>query len=386
MKIAIDARCLENEVTGIGRYSYHLIRNLREIDGENEYVILLRSDYGGVLEEGGNFRFLHLPYHPISARSTLVLPRLLRRMGVDLFHLHNPVGPWSLPEKTIVTIYDLQAFLDPGFTAHRGPVIGRFYGAYWRAAFRNSVRKANHLVSISEYTREALGENLGVPRDRVEVIHVGGNEEFLDGVDPAGVDGIRKRYSLPDRYLFYSGSYRTNKNLINTLRAFDLAGGRPGLEETGFVLAGRRSRYTPAVEEEIGRLGLSKRVRLLGYVPDEVLPLLYMGAGAFCFVTRYEGFGLPVLEAMMCGVPVIASTHAALPEVVGDAGLEVDPDDVPAMADAMEKALLDVEYRNRMIETGRERVQQFSWRTCAEQTLALYKRVGGSEGRRDEDR
>lgn len=376
MKIAIDARYLENETTGIGRYSYHLVRNLMEIDAENEYIVLLRSDYGGTFAESGNFCFVRLSYHPISVRSTLALPRLLRRMGVDLFHLHNPVGPLSLPEKTIVTIYDLQAFLDPGFTAHRGPVIGRLYGAYWRAAFRNSVRRADRLVSISEYTREALRENLGVPPGRVEVIHVGGNDGFGEAADTATVEAVKSRYGLPDRYLFYSGSYRTNKNLINTLRAFDMACRRPGLEETEFVLAGRRSRYTPPVEEEIARLGLSKRVRLLGYVPNEDLPLLYRGAGAFCFITRYEGFGLPVLEAMMCGVPVIASTHAALPEVVGEAGLKIDPDDVPAMADAMERVLLDDSLRNRMTKAGRERVGRFSWRTCAEQTLALYRRVG----------
>jgi glycosyltransferase involved in cell wall biosynthesis len=234
------------------------------------------------------------------------------------------------------------------------------------------VRWANAVIADSEATRADLLRLLKIPPERVAVIPLGVRESFKAPILPEEIQRVRHSYNLPEQYLLYTGTIEPRKGLETLIEALcSLVDTFPHY----LLIAGKRGWYSNEILSSVVRCGLERRVRLMGYVPDEDLPALYAGADVFVFPSKYEGFGLPPLEAMACGAPVVASNASSLPEVIGDAGILTPPEDAEALAEAIRRVLESTELQEDLRQRGKLRAAQFSWDETARRTLKVYEQV-----------
>ncbi|MGB7630065.1 MAG: glycosyltransferase family 1 protein [Candidatus Deferrimicrobium sp.] len=380
MKIGIDAHYLQdaNYRAGLHQYTLRLVEGLQEIDRANEYTLFFfnwRSRERDRAIEGysvhANFRkhTVRLPYR-VFASAASWFPPLGRIPGkVDVFH--GPafrLFPEGCYRKAVVTVHDLMFMKDETFFPDpRG-------AKRFRAQTADAVSRADAVVAVSEFTREDLIERFGLSPDRVRVIHNGVGEEFQPLGDRNAVDRMKARYGIHGSYILFVGYMEPKKNLPRLLRAFDKVRDRLP-EPHALVLAGPGGPSSKEVKRTATELSLGKALVLTGHVPPEELPLLYSGASLFVFPSLCEGFGLPPLEAMACGTPVVASNSTSLPEVVGSAGVLVDPLDTEDIARGMFEVLADKDLKAALVKRGIERSREFSWSRTARQTLGLYEEL-----------
>lgn len=300
------------------------------------------------------------------------LPALLQRSGADIFFATD-LNSYLTPRagmRVVAVAYDLIPFLYPEVMASQPwPVrLG------WRINFRK-LKQADAVIAISQATKDDLVRLFGLAPGRVSVIYPGIDHSLFNlanAGDAARQADVLGRYGISGRYFLYVGDSEWRKNLRRVLEALR---GIPG--DIGLVLVGRRARTDETLHRWIGELGLQGRVVTPGFIPDQDLPPLYGAAQAFVFPSLYEGFGLPVAEAMACGCPVITSNVSSMPEVAGEAALLVDPESVDDIRAAMEKSTADPAVRTQMIAAGLLRAHQFSWSRCAEETLSVIRSVAG---------
>lgn len=299
----------------------------------------------------------------------LALPVHLRRDRVDLLHA-TFVPPPHAGVPYVFTMHDVSMFVHPEFY----PASVRFRLV---RGIERGLRKAAVVLCISEHCRESVLERFDLDPQRVRVAYHGVGPEYAPPATEAEGAAVRERLAVRDGYFFYVGKYEKRKNLVQLVRAFHAHrqnGGRESL-----ILAGNKVWKDHSVPEEIARLGLQDAVRELGYVADEDLPALYAGAEAFVFPTLWEGFGLPVLEAMACGAPVICSDRTCLPEIAGGAALLVDPESTDDLAAAMAKVTTsDVGKTLRL--KGRKRASEFTWKNSALATFRAYEQILNASG------
>lgn len=292
------------------------------------------------------------------------------RLSADVFHAPHYVFPLGLPCPGVVTVHDCIHLRFPQQLPRRGAHL------YARWMMRHAVRAADRVIAVSRSTRDDLVQLIGAAPERVTVVHNGCEEYFYEDLPEESLEQTRRRYQLSERFVLYAGNVKPHKNLKRLILAFDeLASADDGLE---LVIAGSELHRAPGLNRLRHQLGLRQRVRFLGYLPRPHLRALYHLATVFAYPSLYEGFGLPPLEAMACGTPVLASDTGSLPEVVGDAGLLVDPLDVAAIADGLRRLLRDADLRGHLAEAGRRRAQGFPWSAAARRTLSLYDEVAGS--------
>jgi glycosyltransferase involved in cell wall biosynthesis len=298
----------------------------------------------------------------------IAFPRACRRWGADLIHVPYWASPLFSSIPTIVTIHDLIPVLLP---AYQGGALGRLYSLLVTL----SARRATRVLTDSEASRQDIIHHLRIPADRVEAIPLAVQARFQPIQDPALLARVRQKYGLPGHYLLYLGGYDVRKNVSGILHAFS----RQSAPHAHLVLAGQLpsqdSRMFPDPRRMAAELGIRDRVHLTGWVDEEDKPAMHSAAVAFVFPSHYEGFGLPPLEAMSCGTPVIVSNRSSLPEIVGKGGLCVDPDDVDALAGAMRQVLSDGSLRERLRTAGRMQARHFSWRKTAQDTTSAYQYV-----------
>lgn len=372
MHIAINAHLLAHTRSfrraGISHYIEQVLRQLGRIDRVNRYsVYTTRGLDNRALDLPANFRVIPSRLPTINPRvripwEQLLAPLLLRRSGADLFHGTHSVVPLACPVPSVVTIHDL-AFI-------RFPQTFRAYNrTYLDFATRLSARRAARVLVVSEHTRREVIGLLGVAPERVVVTPNAVRDHFRPP-DQATLDAFRARKGLPERFVLYVGTLEPRKNLITLLEAYARLSRR---QDAPLLMGGGKGWMYDAVFRRLDELGLRDRVRFIGYLDEEELPLWYAAATVFVFPSIYEGFGMPPLEAMACGAPVVTSNAASLPEVVGDAGLMVPPDDPDGFAAAIERLLDDAELRRELRERGFRQAQAYSWRTTAERTLAAYE-------------
>jgi len=382
-RIGIDARYLENEITGVGRYSYNLITHLLEEDKKNAYSVIVREDYKGRLPAGENATYVRVPYAPITLSSLFAMSGRVRGLGLDLWHAHFPISPLFPGTPFLVTVHDLQPLRVPTIGARRPLPLRVGYRVFYPLAYRYALTHAKGIVAVSLATRKEIQDVFDIPLEKIHVIREALDDRFR-GPGTSPVHGEEKQGStLPERFLLYVGATLPHKNLENMLRGFAGALNQPGREDLFLVMAGRESRFERDWLDLAGRLKITERIRRIGYVGQENLPHLYEKAAALLYVSCYEGFGFPPLEAMEHGLPVIASSHSSLPEVVGSAGLFVDPDDVQGIAKAIGKVLDDPGLRQRLRAKGEKNLERFSWRCAARKTLEVYERVLGEANGRE---
>jgi glycosyltransferase involved in cell wall biosynthesis len=355
---------------GISWYIQNLLRHLPEADSEIAYTVFLGEErYQG--RPGLELVHTRLPTHRPEVRifwEQVLQPRAIRRAGIDLLHGLALVGPVSSGCPTVITVHDLSFLAYP----QNFPAAKRFY---LRIFTRLSVQRAQRVIAISKNTRRDVIEQYAVPPDRVDLIYYGRNPIFRP-LPEEQVAAFRSRHHLPERFILFVGTLEPRKNVVRLIDAYArLPGHAPPL-----LLAGGKGWLYDEVFARVEAEDLADRVQFVGYVPGEELPWWYNAADLFVYPSVYEGFGLPPLEAMACGTPVITSDVSSLPEVVGDAGLLVHPHDTEALTAAMASVLDDATRRETMRAAGLSRAQAFSWQEAARRTVESYRRAMEVEG------
>ena len=376
MHVAINAHLLAHTRSfrraGVSHYIEQVLIHLGHLDQTNQYsVYTTRGIDQQALGLPPNFRVLPSRLPTINPRvripwEQLLAPLLLRQNGADLFHGVLNVLPLACPVPGVVTVHDL-AFI-------RFPQTFRAYNrTYLDFATRMSVRRAVQILAVSEHTKRELVGLLGVPAERVVVTPNAVRAHFRPP-EAATLAAFRVSKGLPERFVLYVGTLEPRKNLTTLLSAYAEIARR---HDVPLLVGGGKGWLYDAVFQRLEELGLRERVHFVGYIEEEELPLWYAAATVFVFPSIYEGFGMPPLEAMACGTPVITSNSSSLPEVVGDAGLMVAPTDASAFATALDQVLSDAALHDELRTRGLVRAQAFAWRTTAERTLAAYAVAAG---------
>jgi glycosyltransferase involved in cell wall biosynthesis len=300
-------------------------------------------------------------------RARLPLPVELVTGRLDLFHSPDFTLPPTMPGvPTVLTVHDLTFVRDPDSADER-------LRAYLGRVVPRSVRRATHVLADSKATRQDLIDLWDIPPEEISVVYCGVEPRFRPVVDPTVLANVRARYNLGDRpYIFSVSTLQPRKNYRRLIQAFAPLAGRH--QNLTLVIAGGKGWKYEEILAEPERLGIGGRVLFPGFVAEPDLPALLSGAALFAYPSLYEGFGLPILEAMACGTPVIASDRSSLPEVVGDAGLQVDALDVEGLTAGMERLLTEEGLRTELIGRGAGRAANFTWERAARELLAVYNR------------
>jgi len=380
MRIGIDYTAAVRQGAGIGRYTRQLVTAATALDSQNEYVLIVAgagipdaASRVGPVARRANVRVVILP---VSDRilnglwHRLHLPLWVELAGGAMNVFHSP--DFTLPPvrnaQTILTVHDL-SFIRAPECAH--PKLR----SYLMRAVPASVHRADMVLADSECTRADVIELLNANPDRVEVVYPGVEQRFRRVRDVRVLRAVRMRYALPERFVLGLGTLQPRKNLERLIEAYGRLQGEVG-SQIKLVIAGGAGWMYQSIFRRVEELGLQDAVCFPGYVADPDLPALYTLAELFAFPSLYEGFGLPPLEAMACGTPVVTSNVSSLPEGVGDDALMVDPLDVAALADAMRRALSGRPLREEMVQRGAAQARRFTWTQAADKLLDVYQRVG----------
>jgi glycosyltransferase involved in cell wall biosynthesis len=370
VRIGIDVRKLHD--FGIGTYIRNLLRHLARMDRETEFVLLCRpQDQQELASVGANFRGVPETAANYSIAEQLTVPWALKREGVTLFHAPHYVLPPLVRCRSVVTIHDCIHLMFPQYLPNRLAL------AYARTSITAAARRANRVLTVSESSKRDILRFVDVPADKIDVIYNAYDERF--GVEPHEEDvvRVRERFQLHDEFVLYAGNVKPHKNLTRLIEAFNLVRQR-GLDHLKLVMIGDEiSKYT-ALRRAVHHHQLHKYVRFLGYLPEETLAVMYRLAGVFVFPSLYEGFGLPPLEAMASGTPVVTSNVSSLPEVAGNAALLVDPYDPAAIAEGIYTVLTDESVRRDLRRKGLARASQFSWEASVRRVREIYGEVANA--------
>jgi glycosyltransferase involved in cell wall biosynthesis len=362
MNIAIEASSLARpDPTGVAAYGVNLIRQMASLDSRNQYYLCYRLSR---IRDRRHFFRMDRPNVHVKIFQEPFRPRFLNH--VELVHgLDARICRWKNVKK-VVTIHDtLQYSNEFGVTRHPEKKKRRF---------RSLMRSADRIIADSEHTRRDILGHFPIPEEKIDVVPLGVEAGYRP-MAREETDRVLERYRIQRPYLFYVGCIETRKNLVRTLEAFSRIRRLPETSGVRFVLAGKPGMGGEDVFRAVERLGLKDHVDPVGYVDLADLPFLYSGAEIFLFPSLYEGFGLPVLEAMACGTPVITSRTTSLPEVAGDAALLVDPEDTESIGEAMQRFLARDSLREEYILRGTARAGMFPWERTARNTLAVYEKT-----------
>ncbi|OGF21269.1 hypothetical protein A2257_03665 [Candidatus Falkowbacteria bacterium RIFOXYA2_FULL_38_12] len=400
MKIGIDCRTILNpgfgENAGIGHYTYYLVNKLLELDKENQYVLffdnLLSKDaVEKMIGDKKNVEIRFFPFHKYKhylpfVFSHILISAALEKEKLDLFH--SPTGslPLSYKGKSIVTVHDLAIYQHPEWFPSNF-LVGQKFST--KTIVPKSLKKAKKIIAVSRCTKRDIQKNFKTKGDKIKVIYEG--VEFRDlpakDGDTCGVvskicfDDLKAKYGLKDNYLFFLGTIEPRKNIEGIIKAFCglIKDDKDLREKYQLVLAGakgwKHKGVFKAIEECSKNFDGEKSIKYLGYVPAEDKHALLKNASCFVFPSLYEGFGLPVLEALSLGVPTITSKISSLPEIARDVAVLVDPNNIEKISEGMRKILTNKKFRDDLSKKGALRAKDFSWEKCARETLEVYRSV-----------
>ena len=368
MKIGIDAHMLGHNETGNETYILELVRHLPALVPQHEFF--LYAEFPDVIPPETralpNVRVVPLRSRFAAQRLSWELPRCAARDALDVLHISYN-APLRLPAACalVVTIHDISFEQHPEWFSAR-------LRWFLKMSVRRSARAARAVITVSEWCRAEIARAYKIAPERVHVTHEAAGAQYRPLTDARALKAVREKFNTGELFILAVGNLQPRKNHVRLLQAFARAK-EAGKLPHKLVLVGQA--WWQAEEIANAARALGDAVVLTGYVPDADLPLLYNAADAFCYPSLYEGFGLPVLEAMACGVPVITSNVTALPEVAGDAACLVNPYDVPMLTDAIMRVTRDESYRQGLRARGVARANLFSWARMAEETLAVYARA-----------
>jgi len=368
IRVAINAWFAEQPATGSGQYTRRLLRHLPAVAPESEFLPQ-RPDSSTFAHRLLGENLYKVWFEQVT------FSRLARRAGADVAHVPYWGGPMRGPCPVVTTVHDLIPLLLPEY---RGDWRVRAYVRLVSA----TIRQASVVLTDSEASRCDIVQHLALPPETVRVVYLAAGEEYVPQ-PPVEVEALRQRLALPPRYLLYFGGFDHRKNLPAVMAAF--AGVAAQEPDAVLVVAGqtpkRDSEFAPDPRHLAEEAGVRGRTHFIGWVTEADKPALYSGAEAMVFPSRYEGFGLPPLEAMACGTPVVASSAGSLPEIVGDGGLLHAPDDVGGMTESLLALWRQPEFRRGLAAKARVQAARFSWENTAAETLQAYHRVLTGGGR-----
>jgi len=380
LSIAIDARWILPAMSGVGVYTRNLIRHISLLDEKNRYVLLFddealmeRELYETRAAGRGNFSTEILPYSVFSLRNQVGLPRKLRQLGVDVFHSPNFMIPLAgMKPKTVVTIHDLIPLLFPHYTG-KSKKRRMFWLYKWM--MRRISRQADVILADSDCTRKDIVTALKVSEKKVCTIYPGVDEKLSPG---PGTGRIRRMFGISGSFLLCVGRQDPYKNVLTAVKAFELVTKRRNDLSFRMLIVGEKDMRYPEVTEYISRGNLSQKVIATDYLSESDLVDAYREADLLVHLSLYEGFGLPPLEAMACGTPVVSSDRASLPEVLGDAALFTNAYNAAQAAEGIIAVLSDEQLRGRLISKGKKRAARFSWEETAKRVVKIYRRVAAA--------
>jgi glycosyltransferase involved in cell wall biosynthesis len=370
LRIAIDAHSVGAKLGGNESYATNLIEALAQIDSINDYTLYVTTAeaserFGG---RWPNFKVrTTLPHTPL-IRIPLTLWAELRKHQVDVLHVQFTAPPFA-PCPVVVSIHDLSF-------EHLPHTFNRRSRTQLRLTVRRSARRAASILTLSEHARRDIMETYGIEGHRVHAVPLAAPAHYGPVEDDRELQRVRHTYGIDGQYILSVGSIQPRKNLGRLVRAYaSLRNKHAPSRLPKLVLVGKCAWLYDETLRALQETGIEDSVILTGYVPETDLPALYSGATCFVYPSYFEGFGLPPLEAMKCGTPVIVGNRTSLPEVVGDAGISVDPFDVDGLALAMESVFTDTDLQRQLTTKGLARARLFSWQETARRTLEVYKRV-----------
>jgi alpha-1,3-rhamnosyl/mannosyltransferase len=383
MKVILSVEPIRYPLTGIGRYTLELARNLSQLRDVEELRYFSEAQFVDDLPDGAQAAQASAPASRILRlkRQVAKLPFVLDiyRRYVDTakkdslaekreYVYHGP--NFYLPETegpSVVTIHDLSVLKMPEY--HPPERV-----AFMSKEITKALERATLIITVSDFIRHEIAETFSLPLERIFTTSLGGSAEYFPRRADRTAPVLDKLQLTAGSYTLYAGTIEPRKNIERLLQAYEALS--PALRQRyPLVLAGYKGWNNTAIHARIRRAASEGWARYLGYVPEEALPHLYAGARLFAFPSLYEGFGLPVLEAMASGVPVVCSDAASLPEVAGDAALMVSAQDVGGLTAALERGLTDEAWRERAVQAGLSQAQRFSWKRCAEETAGVYRRA-----------
>jgi glycosyltransferase involved in cell wall biosynthesis len=372
-RIGIDGKVISPRAGGIGTSAFNLVRSCLRTAADHypqmEFVIFTgphtcsEDIHGTNCTVDGRFQSIESSL----LRHLFLIPRGLRAQHIDVFHGLDHVGVplFAKVGRYVATIHDMIPLLWPQWVTHKHRLVVT-------AAYHRLRQQADLVITPSEATKADVVRHLQINPQRIAVIPWGCDERFQPGSDPERFAAVRQRYQLPAQYLLFVGTLEPRKNLTTLLHAYAMLRAEACAVDFKLVVAGRTGWLYADVFDTVKTLALEDEVIFTGFVADADLPDLYRGAQALVFPSLYEGFGLPILEAMASGVPVITSHTASMPEVAGDAAILVDPHDPQAIAEGIARVLAEDRLRQALIQKGLARARCFTWDSVAHKTLELY--------------
>jgi glycosyltransferase involved in cell wall biosynthesis len=368
MRIAIDAHSVGTQLAGNVTYITNLIEAFAEIDRENEYTIYVsRPDaYDRYADRWPNFIVRRIRDRNRVMRLLFSFHSKLRLHRTDILFVQFNAPPFA-PCKVVTAIHDL-AF-------EHVPETFKFISrAQMKLTIRRTARESAHIVACSEYSRQDIIRTYHIAPEKVTTVHLAAPPHFAPVADQGVLNNVRRKYDLQGEFILGVGSIQPRKNLVRLVEAYSSLIDK-GIDIPPLVLVGKKAWLFEDSVRAAAAHGVADRVHFTGFVPEEDLPALYTLATCFVYPSFFEGFGIPPLEAMQCGTPVITGDRTSLPEVVGDAGIMVDPYDISAIAGAIERLVKDKSLRDELRQKGFDRAKMFSWQRAARKILDVFERV-----------
>ena len=377
MKIGIEGqRLFRKKKHGMDMVALELIRNLQAIDHQNEYFIYVKPDEDdNIFKETANFHIVKLEggFYPIWEQ--VALPKAAKADGCQILHCTSNTAPVRTSIPLVVTLHDI-IYMESGYLKilnGSGTPYQKFGNAYRKIFVPRIVKKSNKIITVSHFEKNRIGQFFGMGNDsRLEAVYNGVSEHFKPVTESTELKRVKEKYHLPDRYFFFLGNTDPKKNTKGVLKAYS-----DFLKQSGsdikLVMLDYDRQELEKLLDDIGDRNLINSIILTGYVVNTDLPAIYCQCEIFLYPSLRESFGIPMLEAMGCGVPVITSNTSSMPEVAGDAAMIIDPFKPEEITDAINKILSDKELKSELISKGLVQAAKFSWRAMAEHVLEIYQ-------------
>lgn len=369
MKIAIDARMIRpDSMHGIARYVFELLCCIRDLQPGHKFYMVINSASPLEQMEWPEFmELVHVKSSWISFSEQLEIPRVLRKLGADLFHAPSFVAPIFVPCELIMTIHDLNHLVLPQFYTP-------FHQFYYQFFVRSCIRRSRFILTVSQFSKKEIVRNLKLKDDKVFVTYNGVAANYRPVTDAEKLAYVREIYELPEKFIFCLSNNKPHKNVQQLVRAFCHSN-----LQVPLVLACPVDKNLIRISENYGKKHL---IYFTKFIDEQHLPVVYSMTHLFVYPSTYEGFGLPPLEAISCGAPVVVARSSSLPEVVGDHAIFVNPYDHKAIADALEVGCSNADIRGRLREGAIDHARSFSWKKMAKETVEIYERSHLNASRR----
>ncbi len=374
MKIGIEAqRIFRKKKHGMDMVALELIRHLQQMESEHEFVVFVKPDEDAAcLQESKNVKITQIKSAPYPVWEQYLLPRAAAAAGVDLLHCTSNTAPLFMKMPLVLTLHDIIYLEKLNFK--EGTTYQKFGNLYRRWNVPAIVGKAKAILTVSEFERQRILSHFNMDEKLVHTVYNGVGSHFKKITDAALLKKAKEKYKLPDQFIFYLGNTDPKKNVIGVMKALGILKAQGALPCKLLMLDIDRE-YLTRVASQAGDISLLDDITFTGYVPNIDLPAIYSQAALFLYPSLRESFGIPMIEAMKCEVPVITSTTSCMPEVAGDAALLTDPFNAADIAAAITKLYHDPALQQALVHRGKQRAEQFSWQKNARQTIEIYQQV-----------